>query len=1145
MATLEVHDGKSRVEYVEISRDRPAMFGSDPRCEIVLQDPKAFPIHGRIRWGRGKFKVEATPEARAIEINGHKVVISSFKQGDELRVGGYRIFLLTPDDAPVGIEKTIVQPKPAALGRLERGDWTKVLQAPPVSATPEKESGEDLLEGALPPPAPAAASKPLPWWRRVLKALAAGDAPPGQERIITSPLVLGLTATLAVLGILSYLLWGVIERRSTDNIYRHALDSLNDGAYRNAIQGFDRFLAAKPGDPRAGKAKVLRAMANVRQFTSGGAAVWSDALSAAQDMVKDVGNEDAYKDSSTELAEVVLKIAEGLADRTKANADPKSLAEAESSVAFHARVGGPAAKTLLGRSRVPGKMAEARAAVRKGQMRLAALAAMDVAIKAQSAAGIFDARDALVAEYADLATDKAVVERMMRGNELLRLAVTLDSTRRAAETTPRVEPLGPPTSLVLRSVSTEKPEPSDRTALVFALAEGFAYGINGTDGTPVWHVPVGLASPFPPQPVPGSEGSVLVFDARHDDLLRLDTRTGSLLWRQSTGERIADAPLVVGNQVIQTTPSGKLIIIDLASGEVRNTLDLHRPLARTPASHETGQFLYVMADEGSLFVVARDPLSCVGVEYIGHDAGTIACAPLRLGRYLLIAENDRLTEGHWLIYLLDEDGPKLKPIQRLDVPGWIWTQPAAQGSVVWMFSDRGGLTAYSMGAYDTKVPFHKVAGFIAESRPSGPAFARARTEREVWVAGSRAGRYDLDPERGKVGAAWTRSEAGSALAPIQVAGRLEVLTQQFTEGRGVALWGINPASSAVVWRTILGAGWASALTSMTDGEGLTTLGIDGSPVKITREQLQTGGFIEQRLPVPGAFRLPPGPVQRLEIDGTTVIVPAPGASQIYVRAGTEALQTIELPTPLGAAPVAWGHELLIPGDDGRVYLIDPKTGVSKADPYVPPYDRAKPTHWMTPVVLEGDAVAMCETSGRVRRLVRQTDPRPRLVTSGEEANLGEALASDPASTGAAMFVSTADNRIRALTGRDLSPLGAWPLDAPRAMGPIAVGTFVVAADAAGALFGFDADGQRRWNVAVREGPPAGPPIIRDDSLWLLSTDGTLQRRAMADGTSLERFPLGILPAGGPLTAGPDIAIPVAPGTIALMSPARETKGGNP
>jgi hypothetical protein len=1163
MATLEIHDGKSQVQYVTITRQTPALLGADPQCEIVVNDPKALPRHGRIRWGRGKFKVEATPEARAIEVNGKKVVMASFEQGDEIRIGNYRIFLLSPEDSPAGDEATRMQPKPAAVTNLEAGDWAANLaegvdeaddgdEARPRRARPRRPAAEKPARSRqpaapvapvpVPAPAPAATKNALAyWWRRIVRTVAIGDAPPGQERILTSPLVLGLAGVLTLLVLFSFITWGVISRRTTDNLYRHGRDLYNDGDYRNSVQDFDKFLAEYPSDSRAGEVRVKRAMANVRQLTAGGSAVWSDAMTAARAMVKDVGNEAEYQDVSADLADAVLKIAEGLADRAKASADPKALAEAESAVAFHDKVGGQGAKTRRSRSPVPAKMAEATAAVKKSQTRLKWLAAMDAGIKAKSAAKVFDARDALVAAYSDLATDKAVVEHMTKATDFLRSAVTVDDNRRAAETAPRPEPLGPPFSLVLRSVApATAAQPNDPSPpLVFVVAEGYAYALNGLNGAPLWHIPVGLTCPFPPRAVPGLEQSVLGFDARHDELVRLDARTGKLIWRQPIGERLNDPPLVLEKQVVATTPSGKLIALDFLSGAIKGMLDLHRPLTRAPVAHETNKYLYLLADEASLFVVTLDPLAVAGVEYVGHDAGSIPCAPARMGRYLVIVENDLPTEGHWLVYLLEEDGPKLKQVQSLPVPGWTTETPSGQGTILWMVTDRAGLTAYSMGPYDQKVPFKKVASLAAEAKPSGPAFAKARTERELWVASSRSARYDLDIERGRITTGWTHFEAGPALAPLQIAGRLEILTQQYTEERGVAVWGINPGTGGVNWRTILGTPWITGLTSAHDGEGLLSVALDGTQVAVPRAKLQEGGFVEVNIPAPGTFRLPTGTPQRLEIEGLSVIIPSATASQVFVREGTEPLKKVDLPSPLGAPPIPWGRDLLVPGDDGRVYLMEPKSGAMQADPYVPPFDKTKPAQWATPALLEGDAVAMCDKTGKVRRVIRQTEPRPRLVASGEEANLGGALAADPASTGAVLFVATADNRIRALAGRDFSPLGAWPLDAPRALGPIALGRFVLAADSAGALMGFEPDGKPRWTIALREGPPLGLPLVRDDSLWFLTKDGTLHRRALADGASQERHELGVLPAGGPLAVGSDLVVPVAPGTVRLLAAAKE------
>ena len=76
---------------------------------------------------------------------------------------------------------------------------------------------------------------------------------------------------------------------------------------------------------------------------------------------------------------------------------------------------------------------------------------MDQAIKDAAASQVYDARDALVEQYADLAHDKDLIARMTAANELIRKAVTVDTTRRPAERSSRPEPLGPPTSLVLRT----------------------------------------------------------------------------------------------------------------------------------------------------------------------------------------------------------------------------------------------------------------------------------------------------------------------------------------------------------------------------------------------------------------------------------------------------------------------------------------------------------------------------------------------------------------------------------------------------------------------------------------------------------------------------------------------------------------------
>src|SRR5580700_9045927 len=98
MATLEVHDKDGRVQFVELTRDHPLLFGTSSACDVVLVGEFIRPVHGRIRWRSKRFKVEASPDAEYVVINGHKMTTSSIRQGDEITVGDCRMFLIRADE---------------------------------------------------------------------------------------------------------------------------------------------------------------------------------------------------------------------------------------------------------------------------------------------------------------------------------------------------------------------------------------------------------------------------------------------------------------------------------------------------------------------------------------------------------------------------------------------------------------------------------------------------------------------------------------------------------------------------------------------------------------------------------------------------------------------------------------------------------------------------------------------------------------------------------------------------------------------------------------------------------------------------------------------------------------------------------------
>jgi hypothetical protein len=178
-------------------------------------------------------------------------------------------------------------------------------------------------------------------------------------------------------------------------------------------------------------------------------------------------------------------------------------------------------------------------------------------------------------------------------------------------------------------------------------------------------------------------------------------------------------------------------------------------------------------------------------------------------------------------------------------------------------------------------------------------------------------------------------------------------------------------------------------------------------------------------------------------------------------------------------------------------------------------------------------VVLADAAGRVRRLNLEQTPVPRLTAQAAPL-LDKAIISDPAATTGAVIVATADQKLRALAARDLSPVGAWALEAPLVERPMTVGDRCFAYDAAGGILALGREGQRLWSIKLDE-VAVGTPVIANDLIWFLDRSGRLHGRALADGAARERVDLGVLPVGGLIQLGTQMVVPVGLGTVQAMA----------
>ena len=141
-----------------------------------------------------------------------------------------------------------------------------------------------------------------------------------------------------------------------------------------------------------------------------------------------------------------------------------------------------------------------------------------------------------------------------------------------------------------------------------------------------------------------------------------------------------------------------------------------------------------------LFVVARDPLACIAVEYLGSRRGLDpGCTPPGWDRFLIIAENHRPADSRWRVWCWRRTA-RPRPFSRSTCPAGSGRPPPASGSVIWAAGDKGGIEAYALGDYASKSPLRSLARLNpTPPRPAPLSGWPLRSESSGW---RRAGRAD-------------------------------------------------------------------------------------------------------------------------------------------------------------------------------------------------------------------------------------------------------------------------------------------------------------------------------------------------------------------------------------------------------------------
>ena len=153
---------------------------------------------------------------------------------------------------------------------------------------------------------------------------------------------------------------------------------------------------------------------------------------------------------------------------------------------------------------------------------------------------------------------------------------------------------------------------------------------------------------FPPQPIPTAPGGdVLLVDAGRKEIWRVAGETGRIVWRFPLGESLRSPPVVAGKHALVAAPSGRLVLVDLATGISPAYVQLPQPLGVAPAYDPARSLVYQVADHAHLYVLSLPDGRCRQVVHLGHRPGAVAVPPVLAGDFLVVAEN-RAAKGFYL-----------------------------------------------------------------------------------------------------------------------------------------------------------------------------------------------------------------------------------------------------------------------------------------------------------------------------------------------------------------------------------------------------------------------------------------------------------------------------------------------------------------
>ncbi|HSG70726.1 MAG TPA: FHA domain-containing protein, partial [Planctomycetaceae bacterium] len=874
MSLLVVKTPDGSVRQFPLSKSQPLTIGRNDTCDVVIDEESVAQVEARLSWNKSQYELTAANPA-GVTVNGNTMSRSNLKSGDTILIGNFDLLFTTPEDyqnlgggltqdsneiglTPLTDEIPVYRSSsPATPEKKPSGPVPRPPE--PKAAAPESPISDKVLKRKTAPVSssdPKPASKPADSKSPLKRVKYGEEAPsggiedydggtgkgsakkaalqaeeegesvldkirgqlyasrqrPGEQELKRSPLVVMLSILGVILAITGIVFWSAIGHEEASLYLERARASASERKFSQAIEDYETFLVQFPNNDAYEDARVELSKVRVESQIDIGVPDWKNGFLQLEKMIERHRDDENFATLKPVLGEYARKIAIGTSQTAEREYDSSYFEIGQQALALVDRYITEPAQLELVHAEIKDARRKAEATILKHATQEGAFSKIKAAIEKKQPMAVIQARRELLQRYPDMESNAEIRKSLVTALEIEKSLIVKFDEQQAASP-PHQLPAGSVYSMTSK-VPAETGLPSDRA--VFIHAADTLYGVDSSTGIPMWRRPVGFDLPFFPEEVETSTSALLVANTRRDALELLERNTGKPLWSQQCEAGVTGLPLIKGNQAFLLIRNGELWQLDLQTGEIQERLKFPRPVSSAPAfMTEKEETLVVVGDLEVAYQIGLQPLTIEQVVFLGHGPGSIVAPLLRMGPFVLFAENDRANSCRLRVLDSRNSENRLKQVAETRIPGNVTDRPMIRGRQLFVPANPEQVFALTVSAEDGQPPIVPVGSYQVSNGRNTPVYLFTGPDGLLWMGSSGLRKLELGTD--SLTADTNTAAPGLATQPLQMIGERIFAARRPPYGRSVRFSRLDRNTFQASWLTSLG-GSVQETTTNSAGE---------------------------------------------------------------------------------------------------------------------------------------------------------------------------------------------------------------------------------------------------------------------------------------------------------------------------------------